>query len=72
MQPRAIALWVLLALVVIVLLQNTQVIVLRLFFWKISMSQIVLLFLVLLLGFIIGFITAKMTGGKKAVSNPNP
>ncbi len=72
MQPKAIALLILFALVVIVLLQNTQVIVLRFYFWKISMSQIVLLFLVLLLGFIIGFITAKLTGGKKAASRLNP
>jgi uncharacterized integral membrane protein len=72
MQPKAIALLILFALVVIVLLQNTQVIVLRLFFWKISMSQIVLLFLVLLLGFITGLITAKLTGGKKAAAHLNP
>ena len=40
----------------IILLQNTQVVTVRLFFWKVSMSQIILISLTLLIGFVIGFI----------------
>lgn len=40
----------------ILLLQNTQVVTVRLFFWKVSMSQIILISLTLLIGFVIGFI----------------
>jgi len=40
----------------ILLLQNTQVVTVRLFFWQVSMSQIILISLTLLIGFVIGFI----------------
>ena len=62
MAPKTIALLTAAILFLIILLQNTQVVSLRLFFWDISMSRIILLPLVLFIGFIIGFIVAKTTG----------
>ena len=53
-------------LFLIFLLQNTQVVTLRLYFWSISMSQIILIPLMLILGFVAGYITAKLTGKKAA------
>ena len=44
----------------IILLQNTQVVTVRLFFWKVSMSQIILISLTLLIGFVIGFIVTTI------------
>jgi len=44
-----------------VLLQNTQVVSVRFLFWQISMSRIILLPLILLVGFIAGFITGRIT-----------
>ncbi|MFH1122975.1 MAG: lipopolysaccharide assembly protein LapA domain-containing protein [Pseudomonadota bacterium] len=59
--PKFIAGLVLAILFLIFLFQNTQVVTLRLYFWKISMSQIILIPLVLILGFLIGYIVAKVT-----------
>ena len=64
MKPKAIAILVLVILFLIILAQNTQVLTLRLFFWSISMSQIILIAFVLVGGFVIGYLTA-MTARKK-------
>ena len=63
MKPMTIVILVLVALFVIILVQNTQVVTLRLLFWKLGMSQIILVPLTMLIGFIIGYIVAKATGG---------
>lgn len=59
--PKFIGSLVLAILFLIFLFQNTQVVTLRLYFWKISMSQIILIPLVLILGFVIGYIVARVT-----------
>jgi len=64
MKPKAIAILVLVILFLIILAQNTQVLTLRLFFWSISMSQIILIAFILVGGFVIGYLTA-MTARKK-------
>jgi uncharacterized integral membrane protein len=55
--PKAIGIVVLLVLCFILIIQNTQVVTIRLFFWKLSMSQIILMPLALLAGFVIGVLT---------------
>jgi len=62
MKAKTTVVLVLIALFVIILIENTQVVSLRLFFWKISMSQIILTPLTILIGFVIGYIVAKVTG----------
>lgn len=62
MSPKKIALIVLGTLLLIVLLQNTQVVSVRFLFWKLSMSRIILLPLFMLIGFIIGFFVGKKSG----------
>ena len=64
MRPKFIVVLVLIALFLIILIQNTQVVTLRLFFWKVGMSQIILIPLTMAIGFVIGFIVAKMTGNR--------
>jgi len=61
MKAKTTVVLVLIALFVIILIENTQVVSLRLFFWKISMSQIILTPLTILIGFVIGYIVAKVT-----------
>ena len=61
MRPKIIVALVLIGLFVIVLIQNTQVVMLRLFFWKVGMSQIILIPLTMAIGIVIGFIVAKVT-----------
>ena len=65
MKTKSIIIIVFIALFLIVLLQNTQVVELTLFFKTISMSLFILLIPTLLLGFVAGFIVARIT--KKSV-----
>ena len=58
MKPKIIISAAVLIPIVIILIQNTQVVTLRLFFWKVSMSQIILISLTLIFGIVIGFIVA--------------
>lgn len=60
MKPKTIIAGVLIILCLIVLLQNTQVVTLRFFFWEASISRIFLLPILVLLGFIIGYVMAKL------------
>ncbi len=52
---------VLIGLFLVVLLQNTQVVSVRLLLWQISMSRIILLSLILAIGFIAGFIAGRIS-----------
>ncbi|MGH7805418.1 MAG: LapA family protein [Candidatus Binatia bacterium] len=52
-------------LFVIVLLQNTAVVTLRVLFWDVSMSQVILIPLVLTIGFALGFAAAKLLGARR-------
>ncbi len=61
MKPKAIVILVLVVLFLIILIQNTHVITLNLFFWKVSLSTIILILFVLLGGFIIGYLTSMLT-----------
>ena len=47
---------VLVSLVLLFALQNTQVVEVRLLFWKLSMSRALLMFLLLIVGAILGWI----------------
>ena len=64
MKPKLILVLVLIALFLIVLIQNTQVVTLRLFFWKIGMSQIILIPLTMLIGFVVGYIVTRVPGNR--------
>ncbi|MDD3051116.1 MAG: lipopolysaccharide assembly protein LapA domain-containing protein [Candidatus Cloacimonetes bacterium] len=65
MSAKAIFILVILAAFLVVLLQNTQVVELRLLFWKISMSRIILFPLTLFLGIVIGLILGRTFWHKK-------
>jgi uncharacterized integral membrane protein len=62
MKSKIVFTLIVVSLLLIFLIQNTQVVNLRLYFWEISMSQIILISLAMLVGFILGFIVAKVTG----------
>jgi len=63
MKPKTIVVLVLIGLFLIILVQNAQVVTLRLLFWEISISQVILLPLAMFIGFILGFIVAQVMGG---------
>ena len=60
MKVKTVIILFLLFLFLIILLQNTEVVSFRIYFWVLSMSRIILLPAVLIIGFIIGFIAAKI------------
>ncbi len=43
----------------VVLLQNTQVVSFKMFFWQVSMSRIILFPILVLIGFIAGYMVGK-------------
>lgn len=59
MTPKWVVILILLVLVIILIVQNTQVIVYRFLFWQVGASQIILVPLVLLVGFIIGYLAGR-------------
>ena len=63
MKTKTIIILVLIALFLIILIQNTQVVEVQIFFWKMAMSRIIIIPLLLIMGFVIGYLVA--TGRKK-------
>ena len=64
MKKKLIVILVLLGLLVILIIQNTQNISLHIFFWNIMMPQVILVLVLFTLGFVIGFLVAKMKRSK--------
>jgi uncharacterized integral membrane protein len=63
-RPKVIAIIVVSVLALILLFQNIDVVTFRMFFWTVEVSQLVLVVLMLAIGYVLGFLTAKL-GGKK-------
>ncbi|MFQ6108787.1 MAG: LapA family protein [Candidatus Aminicenantales bacterium] len=59
MKAKTIIILILIILFAIILLQNTQVVTLQLFFWKLTMSRIIVILLFTLIGFVIGFLVGR-------------
>lgn len=62
MKPKMISITVAVLLFLIVLIQNTQIVVVKILFWEISMSQVLLIALTLLAGMGTGFTLALLAG----------
>ena len=60
MKSKLIVIAVLFVLIAIVFLQNPGEVIYRIYFWKISLSQMILLPLTLLAGFFLGFSVASL------------
>lgn len=76
MKTKTIILIVLGVLLAILFIQNTQVITYRLFFWKIAMSQVILVPVIFFLGFFAGYWLAhfgrRRTRRSTIPSEPQP
>ena len=59
MNSKTIIILVLAVLLIIILVQNTEVVEFQIFLWKISMSRIIMIAFLMLIGFIIGYLVAK-------------
>jgi uncharacterized integral membrane protein len=60
MKNKLIVILVLIGLLLILIIQNTQNVSLNIFFWNMMMPQIILVLILFALGFVIGFLAAKM------------
>jgi uncharacterized integral membrane protein len=64
-RPKVIAIIVISILALIILLQNMATVTFALFFWKVEVSQLLLVLLMLIIGYALGFLTAKLAGKKE-------
>ncbi|MGB7054250.1 MAG: LapA family protein [bacterium] len=69
MKAKSIIIIILAIIALILIVQNTEVVPIQLLLWRIWMSRIVLIVLMLAIGFGIGFVLAKASGKKPAVPN---
>jgi uncharacterized integral membrane protein len=60
MKPKLLSMVAAVLLFLVILIQNTQVVVVKLLLWELSMPQILLIGLTLLLGISFGFILATI------------
>ncbi|MFC2161175.1 LapA family protein [Acidobacteriota bacterium] len=65
MKPKIIIILILIAVSILFVLQNTQVVEFQLLFWTFVMSRIIVISFMLLIGFVIGYLVARMEKGKK-------
>ena len=65
-KPKIIVPAILFVLFVIVLLQNNETVAVEFFFWDVTMSKVVFIPILMTLGFVLGFVVAKLTGGRGA------
>jgi uncharacterized integral membrane protein len=59
MRPRSVVILVLLILFFVAIVQNTEVVTVRLLFWDLAMSRIILLVASLGIGVIVGFLLGR-------------
>lgn len=64
MKVKSIIIVILAIIALILIAQNTEVVPIQILFWRLLMSRIVLILLMLVIGFAIGFILAKVAGKK--------
>jgi uncharacterized integral membrane protein len=65
MSRKIIVLIILAIIFVILIVQNSKPIEVEIFFWTIYMSQIIIFFIILAIGFIGGYIVAKLEDRKR-------
>jgi uncharacterized integral membrane protein len=58
MKQKTIIILVLIVLAFVILIQNTQVVEVQIFFWKIAMSRIIMIAFMLIVGFVVGYLVA--------------
>ena len=65
MRPKYVVLLLVLLLVLIILSQNREVVTLRLLFWSVEMSRVILVLITVGLGFILGFVTNAIVARRR-------
>ncbi len=70
MRVRSVVILVLLLLFLVVIVQNTEVVSVRLLFWDLEMSRIILLALSLAVGVIVGFLLGRPWRRRERYARP--
>jgi uncharacterized integral membrane protein len=65
MKPKTIIVVILIVLALVIILQNTEVVTLRFLFWDLSMSRVILIPLLMLVGFVLGYIVTTVRGDRR-------
>ncbi len=63
-KPRLVVAILLGILVLVLVLQNTEVVSVRFFLWDFSMSRVVLVLLTTLIGFVCGYLVARVLAAR--------
>ena len=63
MEGKLVLIIVLIALALIIMFQNKDVVAFQMLFWSIGISKILMILMILIVGFAIGYVTAKMKRG---------
>ncbi len=63
MEGKLVLIIVLIALALIIMFQNKEAVNFQVLFWSIGISKILMILMILIVGFAIGYITAKMKKG---------
>jgi uncharacterized integral membrane protein len=62
MKPKTMVALFFAFIVLIVMLQNTQTVIVHILFWQIVLPQILLIFMILLAGLLIGYLLGTLKG----------
>lgn len=63
MEGKLVLIIVLIVLALIIMFQNKDAVAFQMLFWSIGISKILMILMILIVGFAIGYITAKMKRG---------
>ena len=68
MKPKIIVILILIVICLIILVQNTQIVEFQILFWKFAMSRIIMISFVMIVGFVVGYLVAKLEKKREAPS----
>jgi len=71
MNKKVIAALIAIAVYLVILAQNTEVVTVKLLFWEASMSRIILMTITGIIGFIIGYLFGRFSGGRQGEPSAN-
>jgi uncharacterized integral membrane protein len=65
MNTKVIGALIAIGVYLVILAQNTEIVTVKLLFWEASMSRIILMTITGIIGFIVGYLLGKFSGGRQ-------
>jgi uncharacterized integral membrane protein len=66
MNKKVIGALIAIGVYLVILAQNTEIVTVKLLFWEASMSRIILMTITGIIGFILGYLLGKFSGGRQS------